>query len=330
MKQFLLFLFVCLSSASSFAQSCTLSGDADFCVACSSLINASTGVVSGVITVPNNSGTETIPATCDFGSGPVPLILGSLTIDVRTNSNLLIADNIGVTGATNVTFTGNGTAVLTVGGTVFGNQVNADPNFADLQAAVTACIANPACTTIGGAVTALPVSLLSWDARKVPGGVSLQWASSEEVDNDFYLIEHSTDGNTFTELARISGQTNSSAEVAYEYVHEKPAAGAHFYRLGQQDFDGTRRELGIRRVQLVGAAELHLSPNPVKPGGELFLSLDTEDPTTTVSLYSMVGKVVASYPVVAGEANRINLPANLPAGVYLVRTELKTVRLLVR
>lgn len=83
-------------------------------------------------------------------------------------------------------------------------------------------------------------------------------------------------------------------------------------------------------MELTGAAELRLSPNPTRAGSELVLSLGTEDPTTTVSLYAMVGKVVASYPVVAGEANRIQLPANLPSGVYLVRTELKTVRLLVR
>lgn len=83
-------------------------------------------------------------------------------------------------------------------------------------------------------------------------------------------------------------------------------------------------------MELTGAAELRLSPNPTHPGSEIVLSLGTEDPTTAVSLYAMVGKVVASYPVVAGEANRIQLPANLPSGVYLVRTELKTVRLLVR
>jgi len=60
-------------------------------------------------------------------------------------------------------------------------------------------------TAIGGSCAALPVELLYFEAKDRGATVELQWATAVELNNDFFTVEHSTDGKDFQRIAVLPG-----------------------------------------------------------------------------------------------------------------------------
>ena len=112
------------------------------------------------------------------------------------------------------------------------------------------------------AARALPISLLSWEAEVTGTGIDLNWASESETDNDFYLIEHSLDGRSFTELTRVPGQVSSEGTLTYTFHHANPGPGTHYYRLSQQDLDGTMTSFDVLTVNYGDTAAAPAVPQP--------------------------------------------------------------------
>ena len=52
----------------------------------------------------------------------------------------------------------------------------------------------------GGASSLLPIELISFTGTLADGQVELAWATAAEINNDYFTIERSTNGMTFTEL----------------------------------------------------------------------------------------------------------------------------------
>lgn len=53
----------------------------------------------------------------------------------------------------------------------------------------------------------LPVELIYFKFKAISGptGVSLEWATASEVNNDYFIVEHSVDGYQFKSIAKIEG-----------------------------------------------------------------------------------------------------------------------------
>lgn len=95
---------------------------------------------------------------------------------------------------------------------------------------------------------AFPVELTSFTARPLGKAAELQWATATETNNDYFSIEHSTDGRQFTEVGRVSGFGTTQKEHRYTFMHHSPAAGLNYYRLNQHDFDGGHEYSKIQTV----------------------------------------------------------------------------------
>lgn len=294
-----------------------------FCTTCSNLISPD-GLISGELRLEIANGgnrTVTLPFSCGT-EGQGELRLGDLDIVIVSPNNILIigsstsaytvdpsAVNATVSRSTNnATVQYNGTTYVTSSG---------NDNFDQAQPAIRA------------AANAAPIELLSWTATPHPTGVALAWASASEVDNDFYTIEHSTDGSTFRELTRVPGSAASEQVIAYGYLHLAPGTGSHYYRLAQQDFDGTRTTFDVLAVTVgAEAAAASVSPNPARAGTTI--TLGSLAANNDVSLLRIDGSLIAHYPAASRDLPQITLPADLPAGSYLVRTGAEVSRLLVR
>lgn len=113
----------------------------------------------------------------------------------------------------------------------------------------------------------LPVRLTSFTAVAAPNrSVQLAWNTASEINNDFFEVQHSVDGNTFTALGRVAGHRTTMQASAYSYVDATPGATAtHYYRLRQVDLDGTSTFSPVQTVALApgsSAAQLVVAPNP--------------------------------------------------------------------
>lgn len=100
----------------------------------------------------------------------------------------------------------------------------------------------------GGVGNALPIDLVSFNAAPNGNVVTCTWQTATETNNDFFTVEKSTDGETFSPVTVVDGAGNSTVTKNYSAVDDKVTAGIFFYRLKQTDFDGTSTYSTIKKV----------------------------------------------------------------------------------
>ena len=84
-----------------------------------------------------------------------------------------------------------------------------------------------------------PVTLTSFTARNKGNGVSLDWSTAQELNNNYFQVERSTNGNTgWSVVATINGAGNSQVVNNYNAFDASPLSGINYYRLKQVDNDG--------------------------------------------------------------------------------------------
>lgn len=264
----------------------------------------------------------------------MPTAIGALTVELKNNASLIIPDEVGIDpsaiGATFSVFSnGNNAGTVTAGGLTFNISNNAGTDESDLLAnAISNCINDTDCNDIGAATTALPVSLFNWAASVQGNDIELSWSTTAELDNDFYLIEHSLDGRFFTEFIRVEGAGTTGQVTDYLHVHRKVTPGAHYYRLSQQDYDGHRTSLGILEVN-VSSPGVTASPNPVSPGALLSLTTGTISDKEAL-LLDAHGRKLISFLLTQEGSPQLTIPSYLKNGIYLLRVGETTHRLVVQ
>lgn len=117
----------------------------------------------------------------------------------------------------------------------------------------------------------LPIELVNFDAKLSPQEtVDLTWVTSSERDNDYFTVEKSMDGISWTEVGIVGGAGNSSTTKNYELEDDNPSIGMSYYKLKQTDFNGHSTYSEIRSVERYGMNEYVLFPNPAENSVVLF------------------------------------------------------------
>lgn len=115
---------------------------------------------------------------------------------------------------------------------------------------------------------ALGVDLISFDAKDHESFVDVQWSTLSERNSDYFIVEKSTDGETFHELGKIQANGNSSALLNYNFKDSNLDFKMAYYRLRQVDFDGKTEFFG---PVVVSRKSLVVYPNP-SANGVFYLS----------------------------------------------------------
>ncbi|MBS1565718.1 MAG: T9SS type A sorting domain-containing protein [Bacteroidetes bacterium] len=177
--------------------------------------------------------------------------------------------------------------------------------------------------------SALPVVLSSYTAAASgPSSVTVNWTTSSEINNDHFVVEHSTDGISFMAIATIQSGNHPNGS-SYSSVDANAAAGNNYYRLVQVDIDGKTTYFDILKITLSGSATtaLRLSPNPVLSMTTLQLS-HPETGFVQVILSDMQGRVLRSWryskPGIYWQQT-LDL-SGVPAGTYTLQVNGNTIR----
>jgi endoglucanase Acf2 len=94
-------------------------------------------------------------------------------------------------------------------------------------------------TVIVYQVCPLPVTWLSFTAQKTQAGqVQLNWATATEINNHFFDVEKSTDGQNWQSIGTVNGNGNTTSIHQYYFTDGAPQQGILYYRLKQTDDDG--------------------------------------------------------------------------------------------
>lgn len=195
--------------------------------------------------------------------------------------------------------------------------------------------------SLGAGVNPLPVELADFQARVVENSVHLSWVTSSELNNDFFTVERSEDGETFTGIGEhISGKGTTVQTQHYAAIDMNPIKGTSYYRLKQTDFDGTFTYSNVIPVTYEGPniASMQVFPNPAT-NNRVTLELIGfgKNETVPVKFFDQLGRECHSFIVTTNESgfarHQSVFGKPLANGIYMVKagpTLLLTTRLLVK
>ena len=171
-----------------------------------------------------------------------------------------------------------------------------------------------------------PVSIVSFNGKQEKQVNVLQWTTASEINNDYFTIEKSPDGDDFEIFATVEGSGNSNTEKNYHCTDNEPFEDVAYYRLKQTDFDGTYSYSGIVSVQTDTIPEQQMVYNihPSPANNVLhFIAGMPENSEVTVKITNSAGQTVLRKPFTcpAGK-NELSLDVSgLPEGVYFINME---------
>lgn len=150
--------------------------------------------------------------------------------------------------------------------------------------------------TINVDQTPLPISLESFSGRVEGGDAYLKWTTVSELNNDFFTLERSWNGKSFSPVGDIiKGAGTTKIRQYYEVVDLSAPYGKIYYRLKQTDFDGQHSYSSVIMLENK-PLELMLEaiPNPLQHGRELTLRIVSPElidfSTAHISAYDLSGR----------------------------------------
>jgi hypothetical protein len=159
----------------------------------------------------------------------------------------------------------------------------------------------------------LPVTWTFFKAEKNGEKVDLKWRTGTELNNSHFVIEHSTDGTSYSSIGTIDAVGNTNNETDYSYTHHTPQVAMNFYRIQQVDIDGRHSYSEVRRINLQSENRFSIMKNPVSNGKlEIQINIDAK-----LEIYSLAGQVVKRQNIKAG-SQAIDV-TNLSRGTYIIR-----------
>ena len=158
--------------------------------------------------------------------------------------------------------------------------------------------------------------MIFFNATTSQQSVELKWATATEINFDYFILEHSTDGQLFTKVAEIPGAGNSQTRRDYSFLHTNPSDGINYYRLREVDFDNVTTGLGIVSAVVNVGKHFSVFPNPVSGAGDLTFQINFElQSNAIISVTDLSGHVRAEITMNNSE---LNGPVSLPPGIYIV------------
>jgi hypothetical protein len=116
------------------------------------------------------------------------------------------------------------------------------------------------CTT----PTILSVNLLDFNAAQEDGNILLKWTTGNEINNDYFTLQRSTDGKNFVTIGKVKGIGNSDKLNSYSFTDSDVPSDKKtiYYRLKQTDFNGATKTYDIKQVNLYQHFSVIVYPNP--------------------------------------------------------------------
>lgn len=266
------------------------------------------------------------PGALTFENGGNPLNLAGVTLQIEIDGTTPGSqyDQIVATGAGAVTM--NSTTTVSLSGTytpvsgnsftfVSGSNVTGTPGGGPFILNNVELV-----QTSSGTLSfsqSFPVELTAFTARPKGRAVQLDWATATESNNDYFSIEHSTDGRQFAELGRADGAGNSLKPKLYSFVHSSPEKGLNYYRLKQFDFDGAFEYSKVQTAVIEGRPALTIRPTIARDEATIEWP-EAHEGKRTIDIFNLAGQNVYHQNVPARLATTQLPLGGLSPGIYWV------------
>ena len=175
----------------------------------------------------------------------------------------------------------------------------------------------------------LPIKLISFI-----GSISsnqkaiLHWQTADEIDNDYFDVERSVDGNLFSKVGTVIGKFSGGVNTVgdYSFVDDiNTINGVVYYRLKQVGKNGNVTFSSVIRLanNKTLATLISVYPNPTSTDNITVHVQISDSQKVAIRIVDMAGKICynnMNVKLLAGANNiKINSKTALPKGIYLVK-----------
>ncbi|MEZ4946014.1 MAG: T9SS type A sorting domain-containing protein [Cyclobacteriaceae bacterium] len=161
----------------------------------------------------------------------------------------------------------------------------------------------------------LPIELVMFKASAAKDAVKLNWTTASELNNDYFNVERSLDGEQWQLIATVAGAGTTNRTNAYETIDYQPIEGVSYYRLRQTDFDGEFSFSPIERVNFTGENTMQVFPNP--SNGIFYLANSPQLDVESIRVLNSLGQMV--FPLIQKEGDISVDLSQLPNGIYILQ-----------
>ncbi len=93
----------------------------------------------------------------------------------------------------------------------------------------------------------------------------IKWSTESEVNNEYFEVMRSKDGNTFESIGRVEPKSDGATEHSYEYTDNTPYLGNNYYKIKQVDYDGKYTYSDTKTVSFkLDQKNITVFPNPIR------------------------------------------------------------------
>lgn len=171
----------------------------------------------------------------------------------------------------------------------------------------------------------LPVKFVSLTAKYSSNNqLQVAFVTTDEIDNDYFEIQLSSNGKDWEIIDRVSPDLNRSQKNEYFSSVPIQLNGTKYVRIKQIDVSGTYSYSDIANVDMRSIQTLTLSPNPVSNGNLMISGLQIGKEAYTFDIVNAIGQVVKSNITLQ---NNVSVDVtSLPNGIYYLQLpkEVKT------
>jgi hypothetical protein len=165
----------------------------------------------------------------------------------------------------------------------------------------------------------LPVELTNFTVN-CEEEVIIHWTTATETNNDYFIVEKTIDGVSWSNVAKIKGSGTSSHPKTYSTTDRIPSNQTTYYRLVQVDLNGDRKTYNATSITCESAEKtVVVYPSPALDFVMVQLS-NYHSTNTSLHLFSTDGKLIYSVNIAPKETvytTEIDVH-NLSSGVYFL------------
>lgn len=141
----------------------------------------------------------------------------------------------------------------------------------------------------------LPVEWLDFSVKWNRNTAEIQWATSVEVNNDYFSVQRSEDGASFANVGRVAGVGNSKTPTAYNFDDTEAhllASNRFYYRIQQFDIDGANSFSKIVELSREAVTDLSVNAFPNPAVDQVTIKIAGTSEPARVSIFDLNGRIV--------------------------------------
>lgn len=168
-----------------------------------------------------------------------------------------------------------------------------------------------------------PVSYSEFLGRSEGGHNILSWTTASEIENAYFMVQRSLDGNSFEDIGKVDGHGTTNVKHQYTFADIFPNHGVNYYRLVQYDLDQSNRT-----SKTISIHQRSLDSSIISASSEnIILDISTEG-NGILTIYDLFGRTMAKQGFDCNNQKvTLPLPANITRGIYAIEIQINGTRI---